>query len=104
MSEDIQQLSIIEQHLTSIISQKQQYNKQLLEIESALSELDNIDEAYQIVGSVMIKKKSSDLKIDLNEKKELIKIRLQSLDKQEIIYQKQAKEIQNKVMGELDNQ
>lgn len=104
MSEDIQQLSMIEQHLTGIISQKQQYNKQLLEIESAISELDNVEEAYQIVGSVMIKKKSSDMKNDLDEKKELIKVRLQSLEKQEKTYQLQAKELQDRVMGELDNQ
>jgi prefoldin beta subunit len=104
MSEDIQQLSMLEQHLTNIISQKQQYNKQLLDIESAISELDSVEEAYQIVGSVMIKKKSVDMKTNLDEKKELIKIRLQSLDKQEQIYQEQAKELQDKVMTNLDNQ
>lgn len=104
MSEDIQQLSMIEQHLNSIISQKQQYNKQILEIESALSELDLVDEAYQIVGSVMIKKKSSDIKVNLNEQKELIKVRLQTLEKQEKSYQEQAKKLQDKVMGDLDKQ
>jgi len=104
MSEDIQQLSMIEQHLTNITSQKQQYNKQILEIESALSELDKLDEAYQIVGSVMIKKKSSDIKADLNEKKELVKVRLQSLEKQEKNYQEQAEKLQNKVMQDLDKQ
>lgn len=104
MSEDIQKLSMLEQNIGSIVSQKQQFNKQLLEIESALSELNSTEEAYQIVGSVMIKKKSEDLKKDLDEKKELIKVRLESLDKQEKTLQQQAQELQEKVMTTLDNQ
>lgn len=104
MSEHIQKLSIIEQNLNQIVSQKQQFNKQLLEIESAVSELNNVDQAYHIVGSVMVKKNSNDLKKDLSEKKELIKVRLESLDKQERTLRDQAQDIQEKVMSELDKQ
>ena len=103
MSEDIQQLSSIEQNLNTVISQKQQFNKQLLEIESALSELGAVDQAYHIVGSVMIKKKSGDLKKDLDEKKELIKVRLQSLEAQEKTFRDQAQKLQEKVLKDLDN-
>lgn len=103
MSEELQQLSMLEQNLGTIISQKQTFNKQLLEIESALSELESTTEAYHIVGSIMIKKSSEDLKKELLEKKELLKVRLESFEKQESTLRSQAKVLQDKVMNDLDN-
>ena len=101
-NEDLDQLNILEQNLSSIVSQKQQFNKQLLEIESALSELDSVKDAFKIVGTVMIKKSSDDLKKDLSERKSLINIRLESFDKQEKLLREQVHTLQEKVMRELD--
>ena len=103
MNDKIQQLTMLEQNLNAIISQKQQFNKQFLDIENALSELTNQDEAYEIVGNVMIKKSSKDISKNLNEKKELIKIRLSTLTKQESDLKSQVVELQDEVMKNLDN-
>jgi len=103
MNDKIQQLTMLEQNLNAIISQKQQFNKQFLDIENALSELTNQDEAYEIVGNVMIKKSSKDISKNLNEKKELIKIRLSTLTKQESDLKSQVAELQEEVMKNLDN-
>ena len=69
--ERIQQLSFIEQNLTNIVGQKQQFQRQSLEIDSALAELKNSSEGYQIVGSVMVKKSSEDIIKNLEEKKKI---------------------------------
>jgi len=104
MSENLERLSILEQNLSTIISQKQQYNKQLMEIESAFTELKTTNEAFKIVGTIMIKKSSDSIKKDLEERKSLVKARLDSLDKQEIQLRKQVEELQSIVMKELDQE
>lgn len=99
--EEIQQLSMLEQSLSSTVSQKQQYNKQFLEIESALTEMKNTKEAYQIVGSIMIKKTGEELTKDLEEKKKVLEVRLASLEKQEKSLREDVKALQEKVVSEL---
>ena len=101
--EDIQKLSMLEQSLSSVVSQKQQYNKQFLELESALTEMKGVSEAYQIVGSIMVKKTSAELSKDLEEKKKVLEVRLKSLEKQEKSLREEVKELQEKVVSELKN-
>lgn len=103
MSEEkIQQLNIIENSLGQIVSQKQQYQKFILEIDTALKEIEGKDEAYSIVGSVMIKKDSKEIKKDLDERKELYTTRITSLEKQEEKLREQATTIREDVIGNLE--
>ena len=60
MSTQLQQLTALEQQLTQVSGRRAQYNRELLEVQNALSELTSVDEAFHIVGSVMIKKSSKD--------------------------------------------
>jgi prefoldin beta subunit len=103
MSEEkIQQLSIIENSLTQVTSQKQQYQKQTMEIDSAIAEIKDKKEAYQIVGSLMVKKDSKDIKKDLNERKEIYSVRLESLEKQESKLKEQAKSLREELVNNLE--
>ncbi|PIN81514.1 hypothetical protein COV11_01950, partial [Candidatus Woesearchaeota archaeon CG10_big_fil_rev_8_21_14_0_10_30_7] len=52
--EKIQRLQMIEQNLTNISVQKQQFQNQLFEIENALKELKDTKQAFKIVGNIMI--------------------------------------------------
>jgi len=79
----ISQLQLYEQSMQSILGQKQQFQMQLMEIESALGELDKSDTAYKIIGNIMVASKKEDLKSDLESKKEIIVLRLKTLGKQE---------------------
>ena len=99
----IQQLSFVEQNLSSIVNQKQTYKKQIIEMQSALKELNNSESAYEIVGTIMIKKSSEEIIKSLNEKIESQEIRVKSLEKQEETLRKQAQEIQTKVVNDLEN-
>lgn len=72
-----------EHQLQQLLFQRQQFSAQSLEIDSALEELKSAKSAYKIVGNIMVSATPTDLVKDLEEKKELIALRLKSLDKQE---------------------
>jgi len=65
----IRELQMIEQNVQQYLMQKQQFQSQLIEIESAISALSNSNESYKIVGNIMIKTKKDELEKDLKEKK-----------------------------------
>lgn len=100
---DIQKLSQIEQNLSSIVNQRQSIQKQVLEIDNAISELKDEKEGYQIVGTVMVKKPATEITENLTEKKEMMSVRLQALQKQEQTLRNEAKKIQEKVMKDMEN-
>ena len=66
----ISQLQMFEQSLQSFLGQKQQFQIQLVEIESALNELENTERACKIVGNIMVETDKNELKADLQSKKE----------------------------------
>ncbi len=72
-----------EHQLHQFLMQRQQLTAQLSEIESALEETQGAKTVYKIVGSVMVQSTPSDVKKDLEQKKELIALRLKSIEKQE---------------------
>ena len=76
--------------------QKQNFTIQLTEIENALRESQDSEEGelYKIVGTVMLKKTKKELVDSLNEKKEIINLRLKSINKQLQDIEKKAKDIQ----------
>ncbi|MCK4670641.1 MAG: prefoldin subunit beta [Nanoarchaeota archaeon] len=97
----IQQLQMMEQSLTTLTAQKQQFQLQLAEIESALTEIKDKDEAFKIVGNIMIKKNKADIEKDLKAKKEVADIRIKSLENQEKKIRDKVQTLQKEVMGEL---
>ena len=96
--EDLKQFQILEQSLQAVHAQKQQFHSQLIEIESALVELSRSNNAYKIVGNIMVSSKKEDLKKDLEEKKEIFSARMKVLEKQEQKYQEEAGKIQKELM------
>ena len=68
--EKISQLSILEQSMQNINMQKQQFQLQLNEIDSALNEIKGKENAYKILGNVMILKPTVEIEKDLKSKKE----------------------------------
>jgi len=95
--DNIAQMQLIQQNLQNILLQKQQFQMQLNEIDSALSELKETSQAYKIVGNLMIAGKKEDLEKDLQSKKQTIELRLKSLETQEGKFQDKLKEAQKGV-------
>ena len=99
--EKIQTLQLLEQNLQNFLMQKQQFQVQLVEIESALSELGKAKEAYKIVGNIMVSSDKDSLEKELKEKQETFGIRIKSIEKQENSIKDKAKKLQEEVLGEM---
>jgi prefoldin beta subunit len=96
--EKIGQLQLIEYNMHQLSSQRQQFHNQLLELESALNELNNKEKAYKIVGNIMVEMPAKDLQTDLTEKKERVELRIKHLEKQEKQLKEKAEQLQGEVM------
>jgi len=92
--ESLQRLQLLEQNLQQIAAQRQQFSSQLFEVEGALKEIESSEVAYKIVGGVMFGVKKSELKSDLEGKKELIELRVKTLEKQEQQLREKFKKLQ----------
>ena len=99
--ENIAQLQMIEQSMQQIIMQKRQFQSQLLEIESALGELKDSEVAYKIIGTIMVKSDPVKITKELEEKKEMLGLRIKTIEKQESNLKDKAEEMQKKIMEEL---
>jgi prefoldin beta subunit len=99
--ESISKLQLIEQNVQTLLMQKQQFQAQLFELESALKEIEKTDESYKIIGNVMIKTDKTALKAELASKKEIIDLRLKNIDKQEKQLREKGEALQKEVMSKL---
>ena len=97
----IRQLQMIEQALQQLLMQKQTFQMQMMEVESALKELGGSGEAYKIIGNVMVLTKKEELEKELKEKKETLDLRINSLEKQETKTREKASSLQKDIMSAI---
>lgn len=103
VEQKIAQLQLFEQSSQNLLMQRQQFQMQLAEIDSALKELGNTDSAYKIVGNIMVLKKKEDLEKDLSEKKEIAQLRIKSMEKQEKQIKDRASKLQEEILKNIKN-
>lgn len=115
MSEDISKLppqvqqrllrlQQLQQTLQAVLTQKQQLELELNEVEQALSELEKLtDKAviYKSIGSLLVKSKRTKVTTELNERKDLLNMRIGVLGKQEERLRSQVKDLQTKLQQDL---
>lgn len=92
--EGMQRLQMLEQNMQSVGMQKQQFQAQLFEIEGALKELASSPVAYKLIGGVMVKVEKEKLTKELENKKEVLELRVETLEKQESQLRDKAKKLQ----------
>jgi prefoldin beta subunit len=98
----IQELQGFEQNLQQIMMQKQAFQMELGETENALTELEKAtDDVFKMVGNIMIKTDKTKTLEDLKKKKELLDLRLKSIETQETDLTKQAEELKAEVMRKI---
>jgi len=115
MSEDISKLppqvqqrllrlQQLQQTLQAVLTQKQQLEFELTEVDQALSELGKLtDDAtiYKSIGALLVKSQRATVTTELNERKELLNTRIGVLGKQEERLRSQVKELQTKLQQDL---
>ena len=97
----ISQLQMFEQSLQSFLGQKQQFQMQLVEIESALNELGSTEKAYKIVGNIMVESDKNELKADLQSKKEMLELRIKTMERQEGQVREKASKLQSEILKKI---
>jgi|SRR3989338_5539428 len=100
LEEKIEKMQLIEQSMQGFLVQKQSFQMQLSETESALKELETAGEVHKIVGNIMVKAEKEEVKKELASKKDVLGLRIKTLEKQEGRLREQASAIQKEVLGE----
>jgi prefoldin beta subunit len=95
----LQEMQILEQRLQNLVFQKQAFEMELAETNSALKELENSgDEVFKIIGQLMIKSEKSKVKDELANKQKILELRLKSFGKQENAFSEQLDKIREELM------
>jgi prefoldin beta subunit len=97
-------LQQLQQTLQGVMAQKQQLEMQLSEVEHAEGELAKMKETaviYKSIGALLVKSKKDKVTAELTERKELLKMRVDVLAKQEERLRTQAKDLQEKLQQDL---
>ena len=97
----ISELQMMEQAFQNLSLQKQNFQLQLAEVDSALEELSKAEKAYKIVGNIMVASDKEEMKKELESKKEVLSLRIKTLEKQENSFREKASELQKKVIEKL---
>jgi prefoldin beta subunit len=103
--EKITQLQLCEQNMHQFLTQKRTFQAQVLEIDNALREVEtSTGIVYKIVGGVMLESTKDKIQHDLKERKDILDLRLQSVEKQEKATKEKAEKIQSEVMAAIESE
>jgi prefoldin beta subunit len=105
VQERLLRLQQLQQTLQSVLTQKQQIELEMSEIDQASGELQKLgDDAvvYKATGSLMIKAEKTKMVTELTERKDLLNTRVTILAKQEERLRSQLKELQSKLQQDLN--
>ncbi|ADD08932.1 prefoldin subunit beta [Candidatus Aciduliprofundum boonei] len=98
LQEKLEQAQKLQGELEVIVAQRYQLEVSLKEVEKSLEELEKVgDDApiYKHVGSILVRAKSKDeVKKELEEKKEMLELRIKAVQRQQELLQKKYEEIQ----------
>lgn len=98
MQEKIKELQISEQNLQALLMQRQAFQLELNETETALSEVSKTgDEIYRITGQVMLKADKQEIEKELKEKKDILSLRLKSIEKEEDSLRKKDERLRQEI-------
>lgn len=101
-SKTIEELQMLEQHLQGFLAQKQTVQIELQEVENALSEINKTkDDVYKILSGVMLKADRESLLRELEEKKKILDLRINSIEKQEKILEEKTQNLRDKISSVL---
>lgn len=100
--EKIQQLQIFEQSLQNLLLQKQAFQIELSETENALKEIEKTkDDVYKLIGQVMIKASKQEIEKEFKQKKDILNLRVKSIDKQETQIRGELEKLREEVIKKI---
>lgn len=101
---NIQELQILEQNMHNILMQKQAFQLEINEATNALEEVKSTQEdIYKVTGTIMLKADKEKTVKELEERKKLLEMRLDSLEKQEKLIESKAEELKKETQKSLES-
>ncbi|MFH1325686.1 MAG: prefoldin subunit beta [archaeon] len=100
MSQDekIREMQILEHNIQNIAMQRQSFEAELSETQSALREIEKTkDDVFKIIGQVMLKTDKEKIKGELQEKTKILEMRADSMNKQEELLSKKLDKLREEV-------
>jgi len=98
----IQEMQILEQNMQGLLMQKQAFQIELNETENALNEIkETKEDVFKLIGQIMIKTNKERLEKELTKKKELLTLRLNSIEKQEKEFSNHLEDLRKEVMSKI---
>ena len=100
----IEQAQLFQHELQTLMSQKGALTLEMGDVKRALDEIEKTDEkeVYKISGSILIKSDIGKVRKDLEEKKELVDVRLSAIEKRESKIKEKIDELKEKITGNDD--
>ncbi|MBU0760628.1 MAG: prefoldin subunit [Nanoarchaeota archaeon] len=97
-SERIGELQVLEGHLQSFMAQKQGVQIEFNEVNNAIEELKKSgEEVYKVVSGFMFKSTKEKLNAELGEKKKFLEMKIESMEKQEMLIEKDAEKLRGEI-------
>ena len=97
-NKQLQEMQFLEQNLQNLLLQKQAFQMELSETQSASKEIEKAgDEVFKIIGQLMIKSDKSKMKQELADKEKIINLRINSIEKQEKNFVEQLESLRDKI-------
>ncbi|HRZ85697.1 MAG TPA: prefoldin subunit [Candidatus Paceibacterota bacterium] len=98
----IQNLQILEQGFQNLVIQKQSFQVELNETDTALEEVTKTKEdVFRVLGQIMIKAEKEQLKKELKEKRDILELRLKSIEKQELSMREDVERLRGEIVNKL---
>ena len=97
-------LQQLQEQLRMVLAQKQSAELELREVSRVVDELSKLDEKetiYKSIGHVLVRTSKEDLLKELNERKEVLELRVKTLSKQEDYIQRQLEDLRKKIAESL---
>ncbi|MEK6844696.1 MAG: prefoldin subunit [Nanoarchaeota archaeon] len=99
-NKNIQEVQFLEQNIQNFFFQKQAFQMELAETQSALREIENSKEdAYKLIGQLMIRVPKSKIIEELSEKEKFLNLKIKNLEKQEKSFSENLEQLRGKILG-----
>lgn len=99
-NEKIQEIQFLEQNLQNIFFQKQAFQMELTETQSASKEIENSNEdAYKLIGQLMIKVQKSKITEELFEKEKFLNLKIKNIEKQEKTFSEKLEQLRKQILN-----
>lgn len=94
-------LAKLEEGMEQLAAQKKQFHAQLLQVQGALEALQDDAESYRLIGNLMVRAQTPELRKELSDRQETLQVRIASIEKQEEKLRGRIKDAQEEVLKEV---